>query len=241
MQAGLPANPLKRKNLPRIVDRSIETSYHAPMNSYKRNQVEDAIVAQLGAEDTKSRADVVMRVKRLLDTDRALGERPKSDKPELASYAFFSGDAPGKGGDIQFSEYESFVLLIGLQMLNHKWPQKFVVESLRGIRPKLERQHRKIMRLDRTKVFDPDQIRLQAKPGNPVLATTSPVFLLIWSDQRMAEDPAPMMEIFEDYSAAFARGLEKAGRSTTWLELTRSAHALSEQLSKSLPRKRGRS
>lgn len=211
------------------------------MISYKRNQVEDAIAARLGAEDTKSRADVVTRLKRLLDTDRAEGVRPNSDRPELANYGFFSGEAPGKGGEIQFSEYESFALLIGLQMLNHRWPQKFVVESLRRVRPKLERQHKKIMRLDPTKLFDPDEIRRQAKPGMLAFPTTSPVFLLIWSDQRTAEDPAPTVEIFEDYRAAFARGLEKAGRSTTWLELTHSAHALSEQLSKSLPRKRGRS
>lgn len=208
---------------------------------YKRNQVEDAIVARLGADDAKSRASAKTRLKRLLDTDRAEGVRPNSDRPEFANYGFFSGDAPGKGGEIQFSEYESFALLTGLQMLMHKWPQKFVVESLRGVRPKLERQHKKIMRLDRTKVFDPDQIRLQARAGDPVFATTSPVFLLIWSDQRMAGDPAPTVEIFDDYRAAFARSLEKAGRSTTWLELTHSAHALSEQLSKSLPRRRGRS
>ncbi|UQR65446.1 hypothetical protein LRP30_09465 [Bradyrhizobium sp. C-145] len=211
------------------------------MDDYKRNQVEDAIVAGLGANDAKSAANLVTRLKRLLDTDRALDVRPQSNRAELANYAFVSGDAPGKGGQIQFSEYESFALLIGLQMLNHRWPQKFVVESLRRIRPALERQHKKIMKLDRAKLFDPDQIRLQAKPGSPALATTSPVFLLIWSDQRTAEDPAPTVEIFEDYSAAFKRGLEKPGRSTTWLELTRSAHALSEQLAKTRPRKRGRS
>ncbi|RZM94513.1 hypothetical protein CWO91_39285 [Bradyrhizobium genosp. SA-3] len=211
------------------------------MSAYKRNQVEDAIVARLGANDPKSEANLLTRVKRLLDTDRALDVRPQSDKAELANYAFFTGDAPGKGGEIQFSEYESFALLIGLQMLDHKWPQKFVVESLRRIRPALERQHKKIMRLDPAKLFDPDQIRLQARPGNPALPTKLPVFLLIWSDQRSAEDPAPTVEIFEDYHKAFNRGLEKPGRSTTWLELTKSAHALSEQLAKARPRKRGRS
>lgn len=223
------------------MDRFIETLYHISMNAYKRNQVEDAIVARFGAHDAKSEAAVLTRLKRLLDTDRALDVRPQSDKAELANYAFFSGDAPGKGGEIQFSEYQSFALLIGLQMLNHKWPQKFVVESLRRIRPALERQHKKIMRRDPSKLFDLDQIRLQAKPGNPALPTASPVFLLIWSDQRTAEDPAPTVEIFDDYRAAFARGLEKPGRSTTWVELTRSAHALSEQLANALPRKRGRS
>ncbi|WP_439366577.1 hypothetical protein ACNJYD_13000 [Bradyrhizobium sp. DASA03005] len=211
------------------------------MKAYKRNQIEDAIAAGLGANDDKSRANVVTRLKRLLDTDRALDVRPQSDLPELANYAFVSGDAPGKGGEVQFSEYASFALLIGLHMLNHRWPQSFVVESLRRIRPALQRQHKKIMRLDPANLFDPDQIRLQAKPGSPALATRSPVFLLIWSDQRTAEDPAPAVEIFEDYSAAFKRGIEKPGRSTTWIELTRSAHLLSEQLAKTRPRKRGRS
>ncbi|WP_036043335.1 hypothetical protein [Bradyrhizobium yuanmingense] len=208
------------------------------MKAYKRNQVEDAIVATLGANDD---TNVLTRLKRLLDTDRALDVRPQSDHPELANYAFVSGDAPGKGGEVQFSDYESFALLIGLHMLNHRWPQRFVVESLRRIRPELQRQHKKIMRLDPANLFDPDQIRLQAKPGSPALATRSPVFLLIWSDQRTAEDPTPAVEIFEDYSAAFKRGIEKPGRSTTWIELTRSAHLLSEQLAKTRPRKRGRS
>jgi hypothetical protein len=210
------------------------------MISYKRNQIEDAI-ARLGGGGTQSSADTVTRIKRLLDTDRALGRRPKSDKAELANYAFSSSDAPGKGGEIQFSAYESFAVLIGLQMLNHRWPQKFVVESLRRVRPELEKQHKKITRLDPAKLFDPAQIRLTARAGDSVLTSTSPVFLLIWSDQRTANDPAPVVEIFEDYEAAFARGLERPGRSTTWIELTRLAHALSEVLSKSLPRKRGRS
>jgi hypothetical protein len=208
---------------------------------YKRNQIEDAIARLSGYSSISAAQELATRIKRLLDTDRALEFQPRSEKPELANYAFFSGGPPGKGSEVHFSGYEVFALLIGLQMLNHEWPQKFVVESLRRLRPGLERQHRKILRLDPTKLFDPDQVRLQAKPGSPVLATTSPIFLLIWSDQRKAEDPAPSAEIFTDPLAAYARGIERPGRSTTWLELTKSAHLLSEQLSKSLPRKRGRS
>ena len=209
--------------------------------SYKRNQLEDAILRLNDSESGKARTDLLTRMKRLLDMDRALDVRSKADDPELANYAFFSSGAPGKGGEVQFSEYEGFALMIGLQMLNHKWPQKFVVGALRRFRAQLEQQHRKILRLDPTKLFDADQIRLSARPGTPVLATASPVFLLIWSDQRTSADPAPCAAIFDDPQAAFQRMLEKPGRSSTWLELTKPAHLLSEQLSRSLPRKRGRS
>lgn len=211
------------------------------MEAYKRNQVEDAIGALLGANDAKSRTRVRTRLKRLLDIDRAERVRPNATRPEFANYGFSSGDAPGKGGELQFSAYESFALLIGVLMLNHGWPQKFVVEALRRVRPKLERQHKDIMRLDPIELFDPDEIQRQAKPGMPAFQTTLPVLLLIWSDQKTADDPAPTIEIFADYIAAFKRGFEKPGRSITWLELTLPAHALSEQLSKALPRKRGRS
>jgi hypothetical protein len=207
---------------------------------YKRNQIEDAIARLVGDASAQASTSLRTRMKRLFDTDRAYEVRPQSDKPESANYAFFSDSAPGKGSEVQFSQYEAYAVLVGLQMLNHNWPQKFVVESLRRLRRKLEQQHRRILRMDPTKLFDQDQIRLRARPGDPALVTASPVFLLIWSDQRTEADPAPHAEIL-NAEAAFARCLEKPGRSSTWLELTKSAHALAEQLSKSVPRRRGRS
>jgi hypothetical protein len=123
-------------------------------------------------------------------------------------------------------------------MLNHNW---LVVETLRRLRPQLERQHRTILRRGPAQLRDDDQGMLGARPGELALAAVpSPVFLLIWSDQRAAENPAPSAEIVYDIQTAFRRTTDKAGRSSTWIELTKSAHLLSEQLSRTAPRKRGR-
>ncbi len=210
------------------------------MKKYKRNQFEEAISRLFGEKSAKPSSELQTRIKRLLDLDRSLPRNSRSKRPELANYAFYSSEAPGKGVEVFFSEYEAFAIMIGLQMLNHNWPQKFAVETLRRFRRELEGQHKKILRLDREELFDEEQIRLQAQPGSLAVNTASPMFLLIWSDQRLANDPAPSAGVFNQQDA-FAETTAKVGRSFTWLELTRPAHSLSAQLSASLPRKRGRS
>ena len=199
-------------------------------------------MAQLSGEPSATPStELLTRIKRLLDIDRALEVSPRSRKPEATkNYAFFRGSSPGKGSEVQFSSYEAFAVLIGLQMLSHKWPQKFVVGTLRRLRPDLEKQHRRILSLDPATLFDQNEIMRRARPGDIGVSSTSPVFLLIWSDQKTAEDPAPTAEIFEDPRLAYRRVIEKAGRSSTWIELTRLAHLLADQLKRSPPRKRGR-
>jgi hypothetical protein len=210
------------------------------VGKYKRNQFEEAISRLFGEKSAKPSSELQTRIKRLLDLDRSLPRNSRSKRPELANYAFYSSEAPGKGVEVFFSEYEAFAIMIGLQMLNHNWPQKFAVETLRRFRRELEGQHKKILRLDREELFDEEQIRLHAQPGSLAVNTASPMFLLIWSDQRLANDPAPSAGVFNQQDA-FAETTAKVGRSSTWLELTRPAHSLSAQLSASLPRKRGRS
>jgi len=210
--------------------------------NYKRGQIEEAIARLGGDPSAEPSTELLTRIKRLLDTDRALELPPNSDHAEAAGYAFFSGRSPGKGTEVRFSGYEAFAVMIGLQMLNHNWPQKFVVETLRRLRPRLEKEHRKILRRDPAKLLEQEQSGVDARPGELGLAAVpSPVILVIWSDQRTAENPAPAAEIFYELEDAYRRTLEKAGRSATWIELTRSAQLLSEQLSRSAPRKRGRS
>jgi len=129
------------------------------MITYKRNQLEDPIARLSGEPPVKPSTELLTRIKRLLDTNRALEVRPRSQWPELANHAFFSGSSPGKGTEVRFSGYEAFALALGLQMLGHKWPQKFVVETLRRLRPELEKHHEKIRALDPRKLFDEDQLR----------------------------------------------------------------------------------
>jgi predicted DNA-binding transcriptional regulator YafY len=210
------------------------------MAQFKRNQIEEAISRLFGEQSADPSSGVRTRIKRLLDLDRSLPRNARLKRVELANYAFFDSDSPGKGAEVLFSEYEAFALLIGLQMLNHNWPQRFAVETLRRFRTELQKQHKKILSLDPQELFDKEQIRLQAQGGSPAANTASPIFLLIWSDQRQANDPAPSAGVFNQQEA-FAVLMAKVGRSSTWLELTNPAHSLSTELSASLPRKRGRS
>jgi hypothetical protein len=213
------------------------------MENYKRNQIEEAISRLLGEKSADPGSGLRTRIKRLLDLDRSLPQNSRSNRPELANYAFYSSGSPGKGAEVSFSDYEAFALMIGLQMLNHNWPQKFAVETLRRYRRELEGRYRNILRLDPEKLFDEKQIRTSARAGSLTVSSTSPMFFLIWSDDRYSKDPAalaPSAKIFDDDNTALKFTLEKAGRSTTWLELTGPAHKLSAQLSKTLPRKRGR-
>jgi hypothetical protein len=212
--------------------------------AYKRNQIEEAISRVFGEKSANPSSGLRTRVKRLLDLDRSLPRSSRSKRPELANYAFYSSDSPGKGLEVFFSDYEAFALMIGLQMLNHNWPQMFAVETLRRYRQELEGRHKKLLSLDPIKLFDERQLRASAQAGNLAVPSTSPMFFLIWSDDRYSRDSgpvAPSAKIFNGEAAALKFTREKTGRSTTWLELTDLAHALSSELSKTLPRKRGRS
>jgi hypothetical protein len=211
---------------------------------YKRNQVEEAISRVFEEPSAKPSSALRTRIKRLLDTDRGLGTNPRANDPTLSRYAFYSSKSPGRGSDVSFSDYEAFALMVGLQMLNHNWPQLFAVETLRRYRPDLEPRHQKILRQDPKALFDDKEIARKAEAGRAVLNTASPVFLLIWSDNKYAEDQgaiAPSAGVFDDEISAFKFSQGRAGRSTTWLELTRSAHSLREELSGTQPRQRGRS
>jgi hypothetical protein len=213
------------------------------MEKYKRNQLEEAISRLFGEKSAEPSSGVRTRMKRLLDLDRGLPWNSRSNKPELANCAFYSGSSPGKGIEVLFSDYEAFALVTALKMLNHNWPQKFVVETLRRYRRELEGRHRNILSQDPDKLFDEEQIKATARPGGLAANSTSPMFFLIWSDDRYSRDSAAVAQsakIFDDENTALKFTLEKAGRSSTWLELTRSAHALATELSKTLPRKRGR-
>jgi hypothetical protein len=212
------------------------------MLAFKRNQVEEAISRVFGEPSAEPSSALRTRIKRLLDLDRGLGKNSRATDPAQACYAFYSSESPGRGADVLFSDYEAFALMLGLQMLNHNWPQTFAVETLRRHRRDLEARHTKILKLDREKLFDSTQIKANAKPGTLAYNTTSPVFLLIWSDNKYAKDPAaapPSAGIFDE-AGAFSR-TRQAGRSTTFLELTNPAHFLSQELSKTQPRQRGRS
>src|SRR6516165_4335363 len=98
--------------------------------SYKRNQVEEAILRMSEPDLARPSSQTRTRLKRLLDTDRRLGRTKHSTHPERANFAFYTTDAPGRGVELWFSQYEAFALLLGLNLMRHSWPQRLVVTVL---------------------------------------------------------------------------------------------------------------
>ena len=94
---------------------------------FKRNQVEEAISRAIGESSAEPSATLKARLKRLLDVDRKLatGAGPR--------FAFYAKAPEGKGAITLFSFADACALFIGMRMLEHGWPQNFVVSSLRPV------------------------------------------------------------------------------------------------------------
>jgi len=204
---------------------------------FKRNQVEEAIAIVLEGA-TEPSDELRTRIKRLLDTDRALGRNKRSADPEVASYAFYSVEAPGRGSENWFSDYEAFALLTGLRLMRHGWPQGFAVAALRRVKSDLALHHGRILQQDPAVLFDQKLISQQAKPGDLVFTNADPVFLAILPSDRddrsypnravVCRGQTQLVPLFREQDA------------WTAFELVNSAHALSDALEKTAPRKRGR-
>ena len=111
--------------------------------------------------------------------DCALGCDVQSDNPARRVFAFYGDEAPGRGTEIWFSGYEAFALLVGLRVLNYGWPQATAVRVMRGVRQKLEREHRRILEQNPATLFDQGQVSRRARPGMLAIGNTDPCFLAI--------------------------------------------------------------
>jgi hypothetical protein len=215
------------------------------MPEYKRNQVEEAISGVLEPRSREPTTELRTRLKRLLETDRALGRAPRSADPKRANYAFYSTDAPGSGVEVWFSQYEAFALLNGLRLMGHGWPQSFAVSVMRRIRPELEKEHARILTLDAKLLFDEEEIRRNAKEGDMAFDVTDPVLLTIVSKSGAAQN-----EETEPNACAICRGPDRAMRffreagggtgALTMFELAGVAQRLADALSRTEPSRRGR-
>jgi hypothetical protein len=217
------------------------------MLAFKRNQIEEAISRVLEPKSGEPTVELCTRLKRLLDTDRALGRSPKSPNAEDVNYAFYSDEPPGSGTEIWFSEYEAFALLTGLRLMGHEWPQSFAVSVMRQVRPELERQHARVMTLDPQKLFDQEEILRNGRPGDMAFDNVDPVLLIIASPPRNASNeqaqsmkcsisggPAEAWKFVRNAYGGFGAA------ASTMFELTTVAHLLSRELTKTEPRRRGR-
>jgi hypothetical protein len=215
-------------------------------SKFKRNQVDEAIAAVLRRDQNGASQHVRTRIKRLLDLDRRLGRDAKSGDPACRVFAFYADDAPGRGVEVWFSGYEAFALLIGLRVLNHGWPQAIVVRIMRGVRQKLEREHRRILEQDPAALFDQQEVLRRARPGMLADNNTDPVFLAIVTragSNRSARSGSPhTVDVCRGQRELVSLIMNKAppGMATTSLELVGSANALSHQLAQTERRSRGR-
>jgi len=216
------------------------------MSEFKRNQVEEAISGVLEPRSTGPTAELRTRLKRLLETDRALGRVPRSADRERTNYAFYSAEAPGSGVEVWFSEYEAFALLNGLRLMGHGWPQSFAVSVMRRVRPKLEKEHARILKQDAHELFDQVAIRRDAKAGDMAFDVADPVLLTIVSKSGAVQNKET-----EPNACEICRGpgeamkfFWKAGGGTgagSMFELAAVAHRLMHVLSGTEPSRRGRS
>jgi hypothetical protein len=208
--------------------------------SYKRNQVEEAILRMSEPDLARPSSQTRTRLKRLLDTDRRLGRTKHSTHPERASFAFYTTDAPGRGVELWFSQYEAFALLLGLNLMRHSWPQRLVVTVLRRVRPELEKLHAYVMTQDRSVLFDERMIRQQAKAGSRAVGTTKPVFLAISGERTPRSGSNPVAICHGDKQLTAFIHAQELGQTSTIVELVTAMHALSCELDKTKPSKRGR-
>jgi hypothetical protein len=214
------------------------------MNRYKRNQVEEAISRTNGEKSTQPSQSLRTQLKRLLDTDRAATQEARAAGSKTANHAFFSSDSPGKGAEVLFSGYEAFALDTGVRLLNHAWPQGFVVRALRHVRTDFEKHHARILRQDPAVLFDAEALKATAHPGDLGVDNTDPVFLTIATGKASFADGMDNMTHLR-----VCRGMEevskflKQNEAHSWslFELVGRAHQLRRELSHALPRSRGRS
>ena len=208
---------------------------------FKRNQVEEAIARVLEPASAKPNSEMRTRLRRLLETDRALGRSKRSPDPERANFAFSGMDAPGRGFENWFTGYEAFALLTGLRLMRDRWPQGLVVAVLRRVKPDLERHHARILSQNRPVLVNADRTRQQARPGDLAVSNTAPVFLVINSKAREHDAGANQAAICQG-QAELMDFIKTWGPGQTWtvMELGTSIHALSWALAKTVPRKRGR-
>jgi hypothetical protein len=205
----------------------MKTSFY--MVGYKRNQVEAAISRVVGSSASRAPSGLRHRLKRLLDTDRTLVRNSG------LAYAF--GGAPGSGVEVRFSAYEAFALLVALYLLEHGFPQQKAVLALRSIRHTLEPEHKRMLKLDPKVLFNQDD--LQRSPGQLVISSTDPVYLVIRTEEKRAAKPVKDIRICHG-EPELMQFIKAALASYTILELTSAAHLLHSHLAKTEPSHRGR-
>ncbi|MGE3897209.1 MAG: hypothetical protein AB7F39_04810 [Variibacter sp.] len=215
------------------------------MESYKRNQIEDAIFRTLGAQGARTE-ELRFRIKRLLVADRKLGCNAHADDEEDRRYAFYSEEQPGSGAEVMFSAYEGFALLAAVVLLEHGWPQARVVRVLRKVRRQFEAAYKQTLKRDPKALFDWDAVVAQARPGMIAADNTHPVFLVIvrLTGSSVSHEGGGAAAVCYGHGGVmeFLRKSSVAGNGAgaTFFEFVRLMHTFATNLAVTRPVKRGR-
>jgi hypothetical protein len=193
------------------------------MQLYKRNQVEEAISRTLGERSKKPSAELLARIKRLLDTDRA-------EKSKRSHSAFVSLGSEGQGHENGFSNYDAFAILLGLRMLAIGWSQTRVVKILMEARRDLERAYPKFRAVKRDELV----------PRAGMVDISGPAIGVLFSSYDRAEDEMPKILIAEDAQELMSKTRQKLGQSISVFGLGNTVEQLEHHLAQVPPRKRGR-
>jgi hypothetical protein len=209
---------------------------------FKRNQVDAGIVRTLGTREQRV-ADLKVKLKRLLVVDRHLESGKRSAGRADPHYAFYSHKPLGSGVEVMFSDYEAFALMIALIMLEYGIPQAKVVRILQQIRSDLEAAHRETLQKDPKDLFDPEEVRAGALPGQIAVDNTAPVFLTFVKTDIGKGRLQATISVCRGLQelAKFIKKHSLPGSGATHFELVRLMHTLADNLSKTRPVKRGRS
>jgi hypothetical protein len=213
------------------------------MEAYKRNQVEEAISLAVGEKSALPSQVLRTQLKRLLNTDRSVTIDARERRLSCINYAFYSSESPGRGAEVSFSNYEAFALETGWRLLEHGWPQSFVVNALRRVRSDFEEHHSRILKYDPAKLFDKKVVAADPRLNYPGIDNIDPVFLTVVTGKASYADG-----IDDKTSVAICRGMSEVskfvklhdGHSWSHFELVSRAHQLARHLSNSQPRMRGR-
>jgi hypothetical protein len=198
------------------------------MELYKRNRIELAISRMYEPASKSPSVALRTKLKRLLETDRKLQRSPRSLDPERANYAFFSAEAPGRGVEVGFSNYEAFALYTALRLLEHGLPQTEATLFMRRARPLLEPKHAEILQWFKHPDSNADAPRL---------------YLAITTRRGRGGDPtANFTRTVDIFDGDFAFGIEgdETQLAMTGLELVHAARGLDRALSKTRSTRRGR-
>jgi hypothetical protein len=114
---------------------------------------------------------------------------------------------------------------------------------MRRIRPQLEAEHERILKLDRAKLFDEKEILRRAKAGDMAFDVTDPVLLTIVSKSGTARDQETVplaWSLCKGAVEAMTFLRNSGGGPATIFELAGVAHKLSAALLLTKPNRRGR-